>query len=582
MAVVNEKARTADTGAHQGDRHARLTGPALDAAARLARFAREADARPGDADARMFHGNALMEAGRIADALAAYRSALALRPKHAPTLYNFGNALLASDDVLGAQAQYCAALALAPDHAGSHNNLGNALRRLGRHAEAAEAYRAALALRPDSFGTLNNLASALLALHRPEEALTCLDTSLRLRADYAEAWNNRGGALLALDRIDEAHAAFMRALSFEPNHAQAQFGAAMALLTLGRLRDGFAAYEARWLDPKFREGTRNYEAPLWLGDGALEGRTVLLHAEQGLGDTIQFARYAPLLRARGVRVVMEVQAPLADLLRPLADAVVAEGDVLPSHDWRTPLLSLPLAFATELQTIPAAVPYLTPPTARRDVRGPGLNIAVTLSGSADHPEDALRSIPALFLLPLLRMQNITFHIVQKDLRAADAEVLYGLPHVRLHGEALADFCRHRGAVCGDGSGHQCRYVDRASCRRSGDAGLDFAASGRGFPLAAWVQGQPMVPDRPTVPAGRRAPLGRGDHPRGGSTGAVRRRPEPRVRARSSRRAGKRRRWGCAPDLTRNYAAFGCLAAAPRCGAIGLKQEEYHKMVDKET
>jgi len=387
----------------------------------------------------MFLGNALVEAGRPQEALAAYAAALALRPAHAPTLYNLGNALLGTDDPAAAEARFREALALAPTHAGSHNNLGNALRRLGRHAEAAETFRAALALRPGSYGTLNNLGSALLSLHRPDEALRVLDQSLRLNACYAEAHNNRGGALLALDRPEQAELSFRNAVALEPGHAQARLGLALALLTQGRLQDGFAAYETRWGDPRFCEDVRPYDAPLWLGETDISGRTILLHHEQGLGDTIQFARYAPLLRARGARVILEVQAPLLDLLRPLADAAVAAGADLPPHAFRTPLLSLPLAFGTDVSTIPAAVPYLRAARVRADLRGPGLNVALTFSGSPDHPEDILRSIPAAGLLPLLRLPGITWHIVQKDIRPEDATVLDGFPELRRHGPGLADF-----------------------------------------------------------------------------------------------------------------------------------------------
>ncbi len=166
---------------------------------------------------------------------------------------------------------------------------------------------------------------------------------------------------------------------------------------------------------------------------------MLLHAEQGLGDTLHFVRYAPLLRARGARVVLEVQAPLVELLRPLADAVIAAGDPLPAHDLRVPLLSLPHAFGTELDTIPALVPYLMAPAPHIDLRGPGLNVAVTLSGSADHPEDALRSVSAATLEPLFGVPAATFHVVQSDARDADLDWLCERPAIRVHRPDPADF-----------------------------------------------------------------------------------------------------------------------------------------------
>jgi tetratricopeptide (TPR) repeat protein len=404
--------------------------PSADALERLRHYAALAGARPDDADAQMFHGNALAELGRRPEAIEAYRAALLLHPGHGPAQYNLGNALLASGDPAGADAAYEAALALVPDHAGCLNNRGNALRQLGRAAEAAASYRAALALRPEVAGTHSNLASALLALHQPEAALAHLQTALRLDPDYAEACDNMGGALLALDQPEAALPWFRRAVELDSGQVQARFGEAMALLALGRLREGFAAYEARWLDPRFRADTREYSAPLWLGETDPAGRTMLLHAEQGFGDTIQFARYAPLLRARGARVVLEVQAPLVGLLAPLADAVVASGEPLPRHDFRTPLLSLPHACGTELDSIPAGVPYLARREPLAGLRGPGLNVALTIAGNREHPEDGLRSLPAALLAPLLALPGVTWHLVAHELSEADAAWVAGHPALR--------------------------------------------------------------------------------------------------------------------------------------------------------
>jgi tetratricopeptide (TPR) repeat protein len=400
--------------------------------------------RPDHAEARNNLGNALVELGRAAEAVAHYRAALAMRPRHAPTLYNLGSALLAAGDPSAAEAPFRAALAIMPEHAGALNNLGNGLRALGRHAEAAECYRQAVALRPEEAGSHNNLGSALLALHRPGEAADCFATALRLAPDYAEACNNFGGALLALDRPAEAVEQFRRAVALDPAQVQARFGESLALLSLGRFAEGWPAYESRWQDPRFREGVRDYAAPRWHGED-LAGRTLLLHHEQGLGDTIQFVRYAPLLRARGARVVLEVQAPLLPLVAGLADETVADGEELPPHDLRCPLLSLPLAFGTELASIPADVPYLRadagPRAAWRELLGPArrLRVGVAFSGSADHPEDALRSIPAATLRPLLTLPDAEFHVVQKDIRPADAEALRALPDVRVHAERLQNF-----------------------------------------------------------------------------------------------------------------------------------------------
>jgi tetratricopeptide (TPR) repeat protein len=365
---------------------------------------------PLHVDGRNNLGNALLELGRYQEAIAHYRVALALRPNGAELHYNLGNALLAANQPATAEASFRAAIEIRPEHAGARNNLGNALRNQGRHREALEQYEVALAVQPDYCGTLTNIGLALLALYRPDEALKWL----------------------------------RRAVERDRGQAQAQFGEAIALLTLGNYRDGWIAYESRWLDPKFRENERKFADLPWLGRESVAGRTILLHAEQGLGDTIQFVRYAPLLRRRGARVVLDVQAPLVSLLRDLADAVIAQGDALPPYDLHCPLLSLPLAFGTELATIPAGIPYLQADPAKRAIWAARLGtrtrlrVGIAWSGAAYHPGDASRSIPAaLFLAPLAAV-GVELHVIQKDIRAGDAAAVAAVRGLRMHADLLHD------------------------------------------------------------------------------------------------------------------------------------------------
>ena len=400
---------------------------------------------PRHVDARNNVGNALLSLARAAEAIEQFRAAIALRPNSAAFHYNLGNALLVADRPAEAEASFRAAIELEPQHAGAHNNLGNALRAQGRQADAIGEYKAALAIRPEYYGTLNNIGSALLALHRPDEAIDWFERALAARPDYSEASNNRGGALLALDRPEEALAWFRCALTDDPHHVQARFGEAMALLVMGNFRDGWAAYESRWLDPKFREDERDYGGVPWLGGAPITGRTILLHAEQGLGDTIQFARYAPLVRGLGARVILEVQRPLVSLLRDLSDAVIAKGDALPAYDLHCPLASLPHAFATEAATIPAHIPYVRADPAKRALWRERLGsrgrrrIGVAWSGARDHPEDAVRSIPATLFLPSLAGADAELHLIQKDLRQSDAAAIEAVPGLRIHADRLEDF-----------------------------------------------------------------------------------------------------------------------------------------------
>lgn len=444
--------------------------------ARLARLREDVAARPGSADALSALGSALWQAGQHAEALARLREAVQAAPDHAGALSQLGNMLAAAGQPEEAEQQFRAVLAQQPDDAATHfnigcawlaagdgaraeaalraalalqpafgvalNNLGSALRQQDRTAEALDCYRRAVELRPDLPGLHGNLGSTLLALGQAGQALAPLRTAVRLDPDNAEACNNLGGVLLALDQAPEAAGWFRLAVRHDPQHGQARLGLALALLTLGDYRQGWQEYEARWLDPGFTADEPVFDQPAWRGAEPVQGRTMLLHAEQGLGDTLQFVRYAPLLRSRGALVVLQVQPPLMGLLADLADVVIARGDAPPPFDLRCPLMSLPLAFGTELHSIPASVPYLHAPPAHLAAWSARLGarrrrrIGIAVSGDPTHPEDAQRSIPAASFLAAFAGVDAELHVVQKNIRPADAAALAGLP---VHDPLIADF-----------------------------------------------------------------------------------------------------------------------------------------------
>jgi tetratricopeptide (TPR) repeat protein len=260
-----------------------------------------------------------------------------------------------------ALVSYDRALALRPAMAAAHYNRGNILHELRRFDEALASYDRALALRPDYAEAHFNRGNALHVLKRFEEALASYHRALALRPDYAEAVANRGATLHDLKRYDEALVSYDRAQALRPDFADAHYNEAMCRLLLGDFDRGWQKHEWRWETAQLRNGRRNFPQPLWLGSEEIKGKTILLHAEQGLGDTIQFGRYAPLVVERGAHVILEVQKPLRELMNTLPGAiqVVSKGDPLPEFDLHCPLLSLPLAFATRLETIPSAMPYLS-------------------------------------------------------------------------------------------------------------------------------------------------------------------------------------------------------------------------------
>jgi len=402
-------------------------------------------ARPGSADARIHLGHVLRALKRDADALASFDKALAIDPASIDALGNRGDVLLALRRPAEALACFDQILAASPGHAEARANRGAALAALGRHAEALADFDAALAAGPNPI-VFYNRGLALAALGRPAEAVASYDRTLALMASHAAAWSSRGVALQALNRHADAIASFERSIAIAPDFADAHFNNSLALLAIGDYPRGQAEYEWRWK----RSGTghlrHNFVQPLWRGDQPPQGRTILLHAEQGLGDTIQFARYACLLGRAGANVILETHPELKPLLARLdgVRSVIARGEARPAHEFHCPLGSLPMAFKTELASVPAEIPYLSADPARvahwgsrLDAVG-GPRVALVWAGNAAHANDLHRSIPLALLRPLWAGDAARFVSLQRDLRAGDAETLAAAPVLAL-GSELADF-----------------------------------------------------------------------------------------------------------------------------------------------
>ena len=384
---------------------------------------------------------------RSEEALASLAKALALAHGHPDALNNRGNILLDLKRPAEALSDFEAVLAANPRHLQARINRGNALTEVGRAADAMADFEAALAAAPGHPVALYNLGNALHQLGREQEAVAAYDRAVASSPQYAKAWLNRGHALAALNRHQDAIASFERVLALEPGHADAHFNAALSRLTLGDYAQGFAGYEWRWK----RSGMtarKEFRRPPWLGETPLSGKTILLHAEQGLGDTVQFVRYAPLLARAGARVVLEVQPALKELLSAVEGVTqtVGRGEPLPPYDAHGPLGSLPLAFKTTANDVPAAIPYLRAPEAHvakwrsRLEALPGPRVALAWSGSAAHPNDRNRSLSIAALEPLLSVPGIGFISVQRELRPGDAEALARRGNVLPVGDELESFC----------------------------------------------------------------------------------------------------------------------------------------------
>jgi tetratricopeptide (TPR) repeat protein len=393
----------------------------------LASFDRALTLRPAYVDALGNCGAALHALKRYDEALAACDRGIALQPDYAEGHSNRGNTLRSLRRYDEALAACDRALALAPDFAEAHCHRGSALHALQRFDEALTSFDRALALRPAYADAQCNRGAALHALKRYDEALAACDRSIALQPDYAEAHCNRGATLQDLARYEEALTSFSRALVLRPDFAGAHNNEALCRLLMGDFERGWQQHEWRWQTDQLASEKRGFPQPLWLGSGELAGKTILLHAEQGFGDTLQFCRYVPLVAARGARVVLEVQRPLVALMGTLAgDAqIIARGDPLPAFDLHCPLLSLPLALRTRLDTIPAQTPYLAAQEdkvhAWRDRLGghakPRIGLVWAGNPRKELPScnqvDGLRSMEFAKLAPLLEVADCEFYSLQK-------------------------------------------------------------------------------------------------------------------------------------------------------------------------
>ena len=409
----------------------------------LAGYDRAEQLKPGYPPVANNRGSALEALGRMEEALQDYERAIGLAPDFAPALFNRGTVLRNLGRMAEALESFDQAVALAPEVAVLHHNRATVLEELGRFDDALAAYDRAIALRPDYAEAYHNRGNALLGLARLEAALDSFDRAIELAPDYAEAYNNRGNVLKALGRLDEAAASFERTIAILPDHYSGHYNLSLCRLYMGDFARGLPGYEWRWKQPDIGRDRRAFAAPLWLGAEPLAGKTILLHGEQGFGDVLQFCRYAALVKGLGARVILEVREPLIDLLAALegVDALVVRGADLPAFDFHCPLMSLPLAFATRVETIPAPERYLTADAARieawRARLGPAAKPRVGLawSGNPRHPRDWDRSIPFAALAPLLT-PGIEWFSLHRELRAADAQALAARTDIRHFGAEM--------------------------------------------------------------------------------------------------------------------------------------------------
>jgi tetratricopeptide (TPR) repeat protein len=405
--------------------------------------------RSDDAEMWASRGHALASLARPEDSLASYQRALQLNPRHADAAFHCGLLLLTLKRPEQALPYFDLTDELYPSHPTVMEQRALALHQLRRFDEALVDNQLALALNPTSADICNNIGACLQGLSRDEDALPWFDKAIALRPGFVVALINKARSLTQRLRLDEAMGIYRHIQAIDPGNADAMWNSALLCLLTGDFVAGWAGREIRW-HAHMRPPYPNFAQPMWGGQQDVEGKTVLLYADEGNGDTLQFVRYAPMLAARGARVILAVQEALQPLLTGLSGVslCIPRSSPLPPFDLHCPICSLPFAFGTRLETIPSATPYLPSPAQvrlqsweqrLRERLGPDRKCRVGLvwSGNPNHGNDRNRSVPLLALLRLLDV-DAAFVSLQKDVRPDDKAMLEQCGVVDLTAD-LADF-----------------------------------------------------------------------------------------------------------------------------------------------
>ena len=364
---------------------------------------------PTHFDATHLLGVTYAQTGEHDKALQLFSKALSIQPGHPEALFNRGTLYQRQHATADAIADFTRVIDEVPGHQGALNNRSVCLEAANRFDEALADSDRLVALDPDNAVFWNNRGKLLGAMLDFEAALACLDKAVTLKPDYAEALNNRAGIYAEFHRFDQAMADYDTALALKPDFADLKLGKGQLLVQQGNYSEGWPLFEWRWHQAGRQQAAAAFDTPPWLGDAELAGKAILIHAEQGLGDTIQFCRYIPLLAERGARVIVRAQPPVIDLLSSLdgVDTLLRPGDEAPEWDLHCPMMSLPLAFGTVLDTVPDHGPYLSvePELVGRwaDRLGSGAKprVAIAWRGNPDNRNDRRRSMQLSGMVPFL-------------------------------------------------------------------------------------------------------------------------------------------------------------------------------------
>jgi tetratricopeptide (TPR) repeat protein len=386
--------------------------------------------------------------------VSSYNKAISINPDFAEAYSNLGLALKELGQLDEAVESYNKALFIKPNYAEAHNNIANVFQKHGQFDKAVESYNKALGIEPDYAEAHYNLGNALKELGNFDEAVASYKKTIAIKPDYAEVYSNLGVVHQELGMPNDAISSYDKAISIKPDFAESYWNKSLSLLLCGEFKTGWELYEWRWKKKSGKkfEHNRSFSQPLWLGVEALKDKTILLHSEQGFGDTIQFCRYAKLVKALGARVILEIPKPLLSLLQGLegADELIEDGKPLPHFDYHCPLMSLPLAFKTELNTIPSPTSYFKSDSNKvakwRDRLGEKTapRIGLVWNGRAEHTNDHNRSLTLATLTHQLP-DHFEYVCLQNEIRDTDQEALKK-SSIKYFGAEINDFTETQ-ALC---------------------------------------------------------------------------------------------------------------------------------------
>ncbi len=400
---------------------------------------------PAQLARQLQQGVALHQEGKFQEAREHYETVLRKAPRNLDALHLLGVIAAQTQNNARALELFDQALKVSPRYADAWSNRGIALKNLKRFVPALESFEKALVLKPDFAAAHVNRGIVLQELGCFDAALSSYDQALKLNPDFAEAVFNRGCVLNELSRFGEAIDHYDRSLALRPGYPDARFSKSIALLRQGTFEAAWPLYESRGDVENSGFNKRVFAAPVWRGKESLEGKSILLLTEQGMGDNIQFCRYAKLLHAQGARVLLETPRPLMQLFAGLAgvNALVEKGSAPAAIDYHCPLLSVPLALNTTLATIPAPCAYIMADPAKAQAwntrlgNGTKPRVGLVWSGNTAHKNDANRSLSLQLLLSHLPTE-CEYISLQKEVRPVDRQALAqgNLAHF---GDDLHDF-----------------------------------------------------------------------------------------------------------------------------------------------